>query len=107
MKNDELLLKSLRLIDAHPSSSQRQIARNPDMSLGDVNHCMKSLAEINGMRDGNSARSNHKLSYLCVLTLIGIKQRGRITSEFLGKKRIEYEMLSEDIGIWGANCLKT
>ena len=97
MDNEELRLKMLRLIEANPSMSQRQIADALGISLGGVNYCLRALAEIGLIKVGNFAKSGHKLGYLYLLTPRGIREKTRITASFLAKKRQEYEALRQEI----------
>ena len=97
LDNDELRLKTLRLIEANPSISQRQMAKELGVSLGGVNYCLKALAEIGWIKVGNFAKSSHKLGYLYLVTPDGIKEKAKITANFLAKKRHEYDVLCQEI----------
>ena len=99
LDNDELRLKTLRLIEANPSISQRQMAKELGVSLGGVNYCLKALAEIGWIKVGNFAKSSHKLGYLYLVTPDGIKEKAKITANFLAKKRNEYDMLRQEIDL--------
>lgn len=97
MKNDELQLRILRLLEENPSISQRQMAQTLGVSLGGVNYCLRALAEIGWIKVGNFAKSSHKLGYLYRLTPRGVKQKTKITARFLAKKRREYAALKQEI----------
>ena len=86
MDNDELRIKIIRLIEANPSLTQRQIAEELGISLGGVNYCLKALMEVGWVKMENFAKSNRKLRYLYVITPRGIKEKTRITARFLAKK---------------------
>ena len=77
--------------------SQRQIADELGVSLGGVNYCLRALAEIGWIKVGNFAKSGHKLGYLYLLTPQGVKEKTKITANFLAKKRLEYEALRQEI----------
>ena len=98
MENDELRLKIIRLIEANPSISQRQIAQELGISLGGVNYCLKALMEVGWVKMDNFAKSEKKLRYLYILTPRGLRERTRMTASFLAKKRDEYEALLQEIG---------
>ena len=87
MGNDELSLKIIRLIEANPSISQRQIAQELGISLGGVNYCLKALMEVGWVKMDNFAKSEKKLRYLYILTPRGLRERTRMTASFLAKKR--------------------
>lgn len=97
MKSDELQLKILRLVEADPSLSQRQMAKKLGVSVGGVNYCLKALAEIGWIKVGNFARSTHKLGYAYILTPRGIHEKTKITARFLSEKRAEYDALLREI----------
>ena len=97
LDNDELRLKTLRLIEANPSISQRQMAKELGVSLGGVNYCLKALVEVGWIKVGNFAKSSHKLGYLYLVTPDGIKEKAKITANFLAKKRHEYSVLRQEI----------
>jgi EPS-associated MarR family transcriptional regulator len=99
LDNDELRLRTLRLLEANPSISQRQMAKELGVSLGGVNYCLKALAEIGWIKVGNFAKSGHKLGYLYLVTPDGIKEKAKITATFLAKKRNEYDMLRQEIDL--------
>ena len=69
--------------------SQRQIADELGISLGDITYCLRAFAEIGWIIVGNFAKSDHKLGYLYVLTPRGIREKTNITASFLAKKRRE------------------
>ena len=77
--------------------SQRQIADELGVSLGGVNYCLRALAEIGWIKVGNFAKSGHKLGYLYLLTPQGVREKTKITTSFLAKKRLEYEALRQEI----------
>ena len=67
--------------------------------MGGVNFCLKALAEIGWIKVSNFAKSNHKLGYLYLVTPDGIKEKAKITANFLAKKRNEYDMLRQEIDL--------
>ena len=97
MDSDQLRLKVLRVIESDPSMSQRQIADELGVSLGGVNYCLRALADIGWIKVGNFAKSGHKLGYLYLLTPQGVKEKTKITARFLARKRLEYEILRQEI----------
>ena len=73
------------------------MAKELGVSLGGVNYCLKALAEIGWIKVGNFAKSSHKLGYLYLVTPTGIKEKAKITANFLKKKRNDYDMLRQEI----------
>ena len=96
-KREQLRLAVMRVIEANPEMSQREIARELGVSLGGVNYAMKALVERGLVKAKNFGRSNKKLGYIYVLTPAGIKQKTELASTFLSRKLEEYEVLREEI----------
>ena len=90
---EKLRLEVMRLIEANPEMSQRNIARE----LGGVNYAMKALVERGLVKAKNFGRSDNKLGYVYVLTPQGIKQKSELAASFLSLKLDEYEVLRQEI----------
>ena len=94
---DELRLRFLRLLEAHPEMSQRGIARELGVSLGGVNYALKALIARGFLKTGNFGRSENKAAYLYLLTPEGIAQKSALAATFLSRKLEEYEALKREI----------
>ena len=94
---EEAHLKLLRLIESRPHLTQRQVARELDMSLGKVNYCVKALIDKGWIKARNFRNNKNKLSYAYLLTPRGIEQKAVITLHFLRRKMTEYEALKKEI----------
>lgn len=97
MTVEEAHLKLLRLIESRPHLTQRQVARELDMSLGKVNYCVKALIDKGWIKARNFRNNKNKLSYAYLLTPRGIEQKAVITLHFLRRKVEEYETLKKEI----------
>ena len=97
MLTDEVRYKLLRLIEASPEMSQREVARELGISLGKVNYCLKSLAEKGWIKATNFKNSKNKIAYMYLLTPRGIEGRARLTARFLQVKMREYDELRIEI----------
>jgi EPS-associated MarR family transcriptional regulator len=97
MLTDEVRYKLLRLIEASPHLSQRDVARELGISLGKVNYCLKSLAERGWIKATNFKNSKNKIAYMYLLTPRGIDGRARVTARFLQIKMREYDELKVEI----------
>ena len=75
--DEDAAVALLRLLEAHPDYSQRQLARELGVSLGKTHY--------------------RKLGYLYVLTPSGIRQRLTLTQAFLARKEREYVQLRTQI----------
>ena len=60
---EESQFKLLRLIEASPRLTQREIASELGVSLGKVNYCVSALIEKGWVKARNFRNSNNKLAY--------------------------------------------
>ena len=87
----------LRVLEKHPHFTQRQLARELDVSLGGVNYALKRLVEKGYVKANNFRKSGTKAAYLYVLTPKGVAEKASLASAFLGRKLEEYEVLMQEI----------
>ena len=97
MSNEEIEYNVLKLLEANPQLSQRQLSAELDVSLGKAHYVLKSLIAIGWVKLGNFRRSDKKLGYAYVLTPTGIAEKAKITVRFLGRKQREYLELQAEI----------
>lgn len=96
---EQLRLEVMRVIEANPEMSQREIARELGVSLGGVNYAMKALVERGLVKVKNFGRSDNKLGYVYALTPAGMKQKSELAASFLSRKLEEYEVLRLEIEV--------
>ena len=87
----------LKLIEANPSITQRELANELGVSVGKANYCMKALIDKGWVKASNFKNSNKKLAYFYILTPSGIEQKAKITVNFLKRKMNDYEELKQEI----------
>lgn len=97
MLTDEYRYKILKLIEVNPSISQRELARELDISLGKTNFCLKALIEKGLLKATNFKNSKKKSAYLYFLTPKGIEEKASVSVRFLKIKMREYEKLQAEI----------
>ena len=97
MLTDEYRSKILRLLEASPEISQRELARELGISLGRVNFCLQALMEKGLIKANNFKNSNNKKAYMYFLTRRGIAEKASATTRFLARKTAEYEALQREI----------
>ncbi len=97
MLTDEYRYKILKILEVNPEISQRDMARELDVSLGRVNFCLKALIEKGLLKATNFRNSNNKLAYMYLLTPRGIEEKSVITARFLKIKMQEYTNLEAEI----------
>jgi EPS-associated MarR family transcriptional regulator len=97
MITDEYRYKILKLLEAQPEISQRELAKSLGVSLGKANFCLKALIDIGLIKASNFRNSKNKLAYMYLLTPNGIEEKSSITLRFLKSKMQEYEILQAEI----------
>ena len=90
-------LKIMQLIEDDANTSQRKISKKLGLSLGKINYCILSLIDIGYVKVKNFSSSNKKIYYLYLLTPEGIKEKTKITKNFLEQKKREYDILAESL----------
>ena|ERR1022692_2124194 len=97
MLSDKVRYSLLRLLEANPAMSQRDVARQLGMSLGKVNFCLQALVEKGLLKATNFKNSQRKTAYMYFLTPRGLDEKAKVTARFLQKKMQEFEELRGDI----------
>jgi len=94
---EENHLKVLRLLEANPHLSQRDLAGALGVSLGKTNYCLKALLGKGFIKMQSFKKSQNKLAYAYLLTPDGIVEKAGLTVRFLARKVAEYESLTLEI----------
>lgn len=97
MLSDPQRLEILKLLDAKPQMSQRDLAQAMGVSLGKANYCLKALMEKGHVKLENFRNNPDKRQYAYLLTAAGLEEKTRITLAFLKRKVAEYEALEQEI----------
>lgn len=97
IKNEEITYRVMRLLEAHPDMSQRDLAVRLGISLGALNYCLRALMAKGFVKLDNFQHSKHKLKYAYLLTPAGLAQKMALTGHFLKRKMQEYETLKNEI----------
>ena len=94
---DPQRLELLKLLQEQPQMSQRDLAQAMGVSLGKANYCLKALMDKGLVKLGRFRANPDKRQYAYLLTPAGLKEKTRITLEFLRFKVSEYEALEKEI----------
>ena len=94
---DEVRYKLMRLLEAKPEVSQRDLAHELGISLGKVNYCLRALIEKGWVKAARFRGSRRKSAYVYLLTPRGIQEKARFTVRFLAAKTREYDSLRREI----------
>ena len=97
MLTDEYRYKILKLVESNPEISQRELAKQLNVSLGKANFCLKALIDVGWLKVGNFRNSKNKLAYMYLLTPSGLEQKAVVTMRFFKLKIAEYEHLEAQI----------
>ena len=95
--SDNVHYRLLKILEAQPKASQRQLAAALGISLGKINYCVKALLDQGWIKATNFKNSQHKLAYAYLLTPSGVDAKARLTARFLKQKIAEYEALKAEI----------
>ena len=91
------LFQILKILEKDSNFTQRKLSSKLGISLGKINYCMKMLIEKGLIKVDNFKNNNNKIQYSYFLTPKGIKEKGRLTLQFIKIKTQEYEDLREEI----------
>ena len=94
---EETHFRLLRLLEARPDLSQRDLARELGTSLGKINYCLNALIDRGLIKARNFRNSHNKLGYAYLLTPRAIDSKATIALQFLKRKVAEYELLQKEI----------
>jgi EPS-associated MarR family transcriptional regulator len=95
--SDPQRLELLKLLQDRPQMSQRDLALAMGVSLGKANYCLKALMQKGLVKLGRFRANPDKQQYAYLLTTAGLREKTRITVEFLKIKVSEYEALEKEI----------
>jgi EPS-associated MarR family transcriptional regulator len=90
-------LQALKLLQANPTLSQRQLAAEMGVSLGKANYCLRALVEKGLVKLGNFSKNPNKGKYAYILTPTGLEEKTRIALAFLKSKEAEFENIRSEI----------
>jgi EPS-associated MarR family transcriptional regulator len=95
--NQQARFRILKILAREPDLSQRELAGRLGISLGKSNYLLKALIEKGLIKIDNFRRAEKKLKYVYLLTPAGIRERIRLTGDYLARKEAEYEALKAEI----------
>ena len=87
----------MRLLQANPDLTQRELAQELGVSVGGLNYCLKALIDKGWVKMQNFSQSKNKFGYVYILTPTGMAEKAALTSRFLKRKMSDYEALKAEI----------
>lgn len=94
---EDTYFRILRLLQANPDLTQRELAEKLGVSVSGLNYCMKALIEKGWIKMQNFSTSKNKFGYVYILTSRGLAEKAKLTGQFLRRKMEEYEALKDEI----------
>jgi len=95
--SEQAQLRILKIVEAEPEISQRQLAERLGVSLGKANYLLKALLDKGHIKAGNFLRAENKLKYVYLLTPEGISAKLQLTRSYLARKEQEYVAMKGEI----------
>jgi EPS-associated MarR family transcriptional regulator len=95
--SQDLRFRVLRLLEANPRLSHRDIADALGVSAGGVNYCVNALIEVGAIKVKNFRDSGNKLRYAYFLTPKGLAEKSALAGDFLARKLNEYRAIRAEI----------
>jgi EPS-associated MarR family transcriptional regulator len=94
---EDAKLRVLQIINNNPQMTSREIAQIVGISNGSAYYLLTSLIDKGFLKLSNFKENSQKIKYSYVLTPKGIREKSLITSNFLVRKKQEFEALKEEI----------
>jgi len=95
--SEQAYFRILKIVEAEPEISQRQLAERLGVSLGKTNYLIKALLDKGHIKAGNFMRAENKLKYAYLLTPEGIRAKLQLTRDYLARKEQEYIAMKAEI----------
>jgi len=94
---EDTAFRVMRLLQANPDMTQRELAERLGVSVSSLNYCLKALMEKGWVKMHNFSQSKNKFGYVYILTPSGIVQKASLANGFLKRKLKEYKDLKAEI----------
>ena len=94
---EDTYFRVMRLLEANPDLTQRELAERLGVSVGGLNYCLKALIQKGWVKMHNFGQSKNKFGYVYLLTPAGVAEKATLTARFLHRKMSEYEALRREI----------
>lgn len=96
-QQEDTCFRVLRMLQANPDMTQREIANELGISSSGLNYCLNALIKKGLVKVQRFSRSKNKFGYIYVLTLQGLAEKADLSSRFLIRKLAEYHALKAEI----------
>ncbi len=89
--------KIIREIQENPFHTQRSLAHKLNISLGKAHYLLTGLAEKGLIRARKLKNHPEKIRWQYVLTPVGLKEKLRLTRDYLSRREREFSELQKEI----------
>jgi MarR family transcriptional regulator, temperature-dependent positive regulator of motility len=96
-EDTHIQLTALKYIHDNPELTQRRLASILGVSLGKSHYLINELIKKGWVKLKNFKNSQKKVRYLYILTPKGLKNKTRLTREFLYYKLEQFERIKKEI----------
>jgi EPS-associated MarR family transcriptional regulator len=97
--HEDTNFRLMKLLEANPDLSQRQMGKLLGLSFGGINYCLNALVAKGLVKIENFSHNQNKFGYVYLLTPSGIAEKAALTGTFLKRKMDEYEALKLEIAL--------
>jgi EPS-associated MarR family transcriptional regulator len=97
--HEDTNFRLMKLLEANPDLSQRQMGKLLGLSFGGINYCLNALVAKGLVKIENFSQNQNKFGYVYLLTPSGIAEKAALTGTFLKRKMEEYEALKLEIAL--------
>jgi EPS-associated MarR family transcriptional regulator len=94
---EDAKLRLMHIINQNSNLTSREIAKKIGISNGSAFYLLTSLIDMGFVKISNFKESSQKIRYSYLLTPKGVREKSLITSNFLIRKKKEYELLKQEI----------
>ncbi len=95
--NEDQDFRVLKYIDNTQKTSQRELSKSLNISLGKINYILNALIEKGIVKARNFKNNKNKRAYAYYLTPKGIQEKARLTIGFFNRKSEEYNQLKKEL----------
>jgi EPS-associated MarR family transcriptional regulator len=89
--------KLIKELEVNPSHTQRSLAEKLDISLGKVNYVLSGLINKGIIKAKRLTNNPDKIRWQYILTPQGMKEKIRITKEYLKTRMGEFDKIQQEI----------
>lgn len=87
----------LKELERSENNTQRDLSKQLGISLGKINFILRALISKGWVKMENFAHAENKVAYRYILTPEGLKEKVKITRDFIHHKEQEYERIKAEI----------